>query len=227
MVSTQYKSAFPVPRTASQPPNAPLLNPHPLQAFYELGLGLDPISHHTTSHAFSLLAPTSSGEFSLGGDTRVFARPAGSATAAAAALRAYTVEACLPFAHGGDAKGACPRRLRATADGPHLAVRHRLRVALLYSWAGGAPARLAFSIPLVFVHTPPAPRAGGAQAEAEGDARRASAESLASSARSAPYAPGARAPPAYSQLFWANGDRRVEDGLPRYEPVAEAPPGSL
>lgn len=42
--SQSYASAFPIPRSAQQPPSRPLLDPHPLETLYSLGLMCTPES---------------------------------------------------------------------------------------------------------------------------------------------------------------------------------------
>jgi hypothetical protein len=204
---------------------------HPLQAVYELGLGPYTPDPSTQQRTFSLLGRECSGEFRFAGDERIFAR---SETEdedhgnALVSIRSYAVEAPLPLvsAHADvEEKAAAsdlarlgwsaPRVMRPTADSPQLAVRHRMHVALLCLWDGPAGGereeavaeRVEFSVPLSFVHARlPAPKSGAVTREAVSEA---------------PYV--ASALPAYSQLFYPNGERKLEYGLPAYEPVDPAP----
>jgi hypothetical protein len=213
---------------AQQPPRVPLRTAHSLQAVYELGLSLHSLGDFSHKRSISLLSPESAGEYRFAGDTRIFARD----NEEAATERSYTVETPLPLARTDDelcisanaqnervrVGWAALRSFRPTADSPQLSVRHRLRISLHCAWdapSGPLEERLEFSVPLSFVRVarvapvapsvPPTVLVAAPQWPAP----------------SAPYAPGAL--PAYSQLFYANGERKLEYGLPAYEPVASEP----
>jgi hypothetical protein len=202
-----------------QPPHAPLLNPHPLSAIYEVGLFVSPIRSESVCRTFSLLPPEESGTYTLPGENYAFVNDV--PTYSNAPQTWYTMDTSVPFAHsaGGaerwgkydDAETefqglqwAGEKELRPSTSSPLYSALHELVVSLTCTYdlegKGGKVARekLSFKVPVTFARV--APRLGEA------------AESLTSAAL-----------PVYSQLYDANGERRIDYStpLPLYTPRME------
>jgi hypothetical protein len=241
-----YSTAYPVPPRAQQANRVPLRNPHPLHALYDMSVCVSGDAGHSSTRAFSLRAADKSGEYALAGSPYVFARDTDAAFADVTddATRSFGVAFALPFVPQVEDEArlrakelsrlgwTAAHRLRATSDGPHLSVRHSLRVSLQCVWDaapaadGGPPQqireRLDFVTPLSFVHVraapvvcPPSPEHLAALISPISPV----ACSPLDLAPSMPYAdskPFGPLPP-YSQLFHSNGDRRIEYDLPKYE----------
>jgi hypothetical protein len=120
-------------------------------------------------------------------------------------------------------------RLRETSQGPFFSVSHSLRVIVTLTYNDGddddgkppPTSFLAFVLPLNFVRLRPAARASSPHPVSSSDTPAAALPTTIppSQTYSVPELP------AYSQLFYPNGDVRHDDSipLPRYTP----PPDSL
>lgn len=231
--SLEYRAQFPILPASLQPPNKPLLNPHPVSTLYELGLYFPPADHNgVASRSFSLLPPEESGYYALSGDHYVFANDA----EPTANPTWYTMETRVPFAQARPPKEnewAGAPRIRASGQSPLFSVRHELHVALTCTYdlpeSEKATERLHFSFPLSFVHmtpTPPLPSPSPQLPSLTHSASSSVSSSTASlvSDMLPPSAPYAQCLPAYSQLFDSNGDRKIDYSipLPLYTPPSPA-----
>ncbi|CAE6438478.1 unnamed protein product [Rhizoctonia solani] len=198
-----YVNSFPVPSLIEQPPHIPLISPHPWQSLYALGL----VVQHDCAVNWSKcthLVPGNRVRFkpALGGlelnddwakmDTSISIDP--------------TTRKSHP-ARKGD------RQLHATVFTPHMRIKHDLRVGfnLTFVPSEDAPSQAPIKqaayvlIPLSFTavaHWPPVGVGLGS----------ASPANVTSGATSPPYLP------AYSQLFYDNGERR-DDPLAGWLPM--------
>lgn len=155
-----------------------------------------PSPTHAVLRAFSIMHPAESGRFALAGDGYVFADDASTTTTAPTW---YTISTGVPLARGAGREWSP----RAGERGPLFGVRHELRVALTCTYdVPGAGARLTerlhFTLPLHLVHFAPTT---------------APASASLSAPPTPPYAPTPTLP-AYSQLFDANGDRKIDYSVP-------------
>jgi hypothetical protein len=130
--------------------------------------------------------------------------------------------------------------LRPTSETPHFSVRHHLRLSVECSWdietsapEGAEPTRVSerldFTVPLSFVNVrriplsvPASPDQLVAYVSPTGLPSFSQLD-LALPSPSMPYADfktlANSALPPYSQLFYSNGDRKIEYDLPQYEPL--------
>ncbi|KIJ69092.1 hypothetical protein HYDPIDRAFT_80707 [Hydnomerulius pinastri MD-312] len=204
---------YPIPSQKHQPPNVALRNPHPIHTLYDTDLIMSPQPFKsTTNRAFSLLPPRESGRYIISGDGRVFA----DGNASAPDENWYILETKVPVAkeaYLGDWAGE--QRRRITESSPLFSVRHFMHVAIRCAYNHPESEetvyeRLHFSLPLKHVFTPEiaAPSLEGATSE-----HRPSVDLQ----KSSPYA---HCLPAYSQLFYSNGERKIDYStpLPVYEP---------
>ncbi|KIM48768.1 hypothetical protein M413DRAFT_85695 [Hebeloma cylindrosporum] len=223
-----YLSRFPVPAKDLQPPNVPLLEPHPVSFIYDAGLFSSSPSSECATRTFSLLPAEESGKYKLDDQNYVFA---GDATPGALPTW-YTMDTTLPFVQRSTSRWAKydsdeaehealewagPKELRPTSSGPLYSVTHEVSISLTctYDLKGkGGPVvreRLSFKVPLTFGKVAP---------------RLVWAPVLVDSSENAPIltpAPGSSgAPnlPAYTELYDADGERRVDYStpLPLYTP---------
>ena len=160
--------------------------------------------------------------------------------------RWFTIESQVPFTHSpslsryrhqhkedGPFEWMGTPRLRATSQGPFFGVRHALRAIVALSY--GAPADgepnppksfLAFTLPLSFVRSRCAARSHFSipMSSPEPSSSGASALLTTTMQPSRPYDMSEL--PAYSQLFYPNGDSRHDDSisLPLYTPSAGSLP---
>ncbi|KAA1469335.1 hypothetical protein DENSPDRAFT_598193 [Dentipellis sp. KUC8613] len=223
---SKYTSRYPLPKDRHQPPNEPLRNPHPIQALFDLGLMSSAFTPSAaTSRTFSLLPPDLVAAYRLTGDGLTFA-----SDSAVDPTSWYTMTTSVPFVSAGTPRAedetekaegrswAGAHNIRPTSQSPFFGVKHTLRVAVSCAYepsAGAEPIleKLIFSLPLDFVRTRPAPVPVGQQHQ-----RSESGASTTSSQYSVPELP------AYSQLFHANGDRKVDESvpLPVYTPAGSS-----
>lgn len=157
---------------------------------------------------FSLLPENNSGRYIIGGDTRIFAN-------ASDASEWYILEVDVPIAEQPyEADWAGPHIRRITESGPLFSVDHLLRVAVHCEYDDPTEQepihkRLQFSLPLQLIHLPntPVPSMGG-----NSDAGLPTESQM--------KVPPAHSLPAYSQLFYPNGERKIDYStpLPLYEP---------
>lgn len=224
-----YTAQFPVPAAEEQPPQKPLLKPHPMHCVYDMGLAQ--AQNNVLQKTFSLLPPGSSGHYRIAGDGYIFSRDSDMALDSAWFSLATDV-------YISTVPSECPENWqlsktpRTSSLSPLLTVTHRMYVTLncSYDVAGGerVAERLRFHVPLRFVRVPPAPRHAprSTTPTVVGHVRSHSTSSdetlVDLPPQSAPYAP---ALPAYSQLYYANGDRKIDYSipLPLYTPRAEEP----
>ncbi|EJD05698.1 uncharacterized protein FOMMEDRAFT_166053 [Fomitiporia mediterranea MF3/22] len=207
--SRSYTSAFPLP--SSQPDSTPLLNAHPVKAMYDIGLA--PVNFPEgevprVRTSFSLLPHKQQGRYAL---------PYGGVSllqeAAAADENVWTrLDMIVPFegvSIGEDEiwerQNGRVKALRADEDSPFFRVHHELEVELTFTYEGGengddASIResMVFSIPVKFARLPP----------------------------TNPWDDSTFLP-AYSQLFYSNGERRTDYSTPLPMYTAKADPESI
>lgn len=165
---------------------------------------------------FSLLPENNSGRYIIGGDTRIFAN-------ASDASEWYILEVDVPIAEQSyEADWAGPRIRRITESGPLFSVDHLLRVSVHCEYDDPTEQdpvhkRLQFSLPLQLIHLPntPVPSMGGYP-------------DVGLPTETQMKIPPAHSLPAYSQLFYPNGERKIDYStpLPLYEPPTFPSPSS-
>ena len=211
-----------------QPPILPLLDPHPVSYVYDACLFPSDQSSESVCRTFSLLHAEESGKYKLGDHNYVFA-----GDAAPGALQTwYTMDTTLPFVQRSTShwakydsdeaerealEWAGPKELRPTCTGPLYSVTHDVSISLTCTYdlkgKGGpvAKERLSFKVPLTFGKVAP---------------KLVWAPVLVDTAENAPILtvpPGsscATTLPTYTELYDADGERRVDHStpLPRYTP---------
>ncbi|GAB1517700.1 hypothetical protein RhiTH_000750 [Rhizoctonia solani] len=188
-----YVDSFPVPPSHEQPPNMPLLSPHPWQALYALGL----VVQHDYAVNWSQQTHLVSGN-------RVRFKPA----LGGLELNDDWAKMDIPISIDPTTRKSHParkgdRQLQATVFTPHMRIKHELRVGFNLTFvppedaSNQEPIKQAayVLIPLSFTATavwPPVSVGSGS----------ASPTDSQSTVTSGPYLP------AYSQLFYDNGERR-------------------
>ncbi|KIY43528.1 hypothetical protein FISHEDRAFT_22424, partial [Fistulina hepatica ATCC 64428] len=202
--SPLYTSAFPMCPPSMQPPDMPLLNPHPIAAAYDLGLLLPPLETDSgESRSFSLLPSHEQGILSMNRSVGI--------------AKSYNLEVTVYYSkdHSSDATHyAGPCTLRPSGSGPLLSVHHQLLVmlALAYDLPNGEKARatLRFAIPLRFGRFAP-PLTPMAITQLNG-------ATVAAESTSITMPPVLSYLPAYSRLFSADGDCKFDynDPSPQY-----------
>ncbi|KAH9930588.1 uncharacterized protein B0H18DRAFT_930186 [Fomitopsis serialis] len=227
--SSLYKTLFPVPPASEQPPCRPLRDPNAAHAYYDVGLADVPPSHHSLTDTRSLLPRDSFGQFALAGDGYVFKDDAAPENASTW----FSLRTHIPVDNTRRSSKTGTRRLRETGMSPLFVVSHMLHVKMTCTYdlsEGGEeePERatevLQFSVPLRFARiqrNAPEPTTLGylsshAQVPSMDEPQGSLFAALFPMA-SLPYAPSL---PAYSQLFDANGDRKIDYSvpLPAYSP---------
>ncbi|KAG2116590.1 uncharacterized protein F5147DRAFT_349945 [Suillus discolor] len=212
---------FMVPPRTQQPPSLPLRNAHSVHTLYEIGLLMNPYpSKSTSTRSFSLFDPSNSGKYAISGDGRIFMNdsPEGDATTRSSSENWYVLEANIPVApepHQLDWAGLRGRRI--SENSPLFSVSHMMHIALrcVYEQPDGeiVSERLHFSLPMQHVQVAPPsimPPAEDRTIVGEIELH-----------KSAPYS---QSLPAYSQLFYSNGERKIDYStpLPLYEPPPSA-----
>jgi len=226
--SRAFLSRFPLPPKAMQPPNVPLLNPHSASYIYDVGLFASDQPAECASRMFSLLPAEESGKYKLDDHNYVFANDA----TPGALPTWYTMDMTLPFVQYSTSRWgkydsveaeqealewAGPKELRPTSTSPLYNVTHEVLISLTctYDLKGKngpvARERLSFKVPLAFGKVAP---------------RLVWAPVLVDTSENAPKlapAPGSSGPmnlPAYTELYDADGERRVDYStpLPLYTP---------
>ncbi|KAG1891406.1 hypothetical protein F4604DRAFT_1611708 [Suillus subluteus] len=212
---------FMVPPRTQQPPSLPLRNAHPVHTLYEVGLLMTPNpSKSTSTRSFSLFDPSNSGKYIISGDGRVFVHdpPKGNVTTPSPSENWYVLEANLPLApepHQLDWAGLRSRRI--SENSPLFSVCHLMHIALrcVYEQPDSEVVceRLHFSLPMQHVRVA-VPQSNPSAA----DRTIVGAKELQ---KSVPYS---HSLPAYSQLFYSNGERKIDYStpLPLYEPPPSA-----
>ncbi|KAI0053871.1 hypothetical protein FA95DRAFT_9337 [Auriscalpium vulgare] len=228
-----YAAKYPLPRERAQPPNKPLRDPHPVQALYEVGLLVLPQSrHHSIEITSSLLPGCLMAQYPLDGTGHIFDH-----SDDLDGEQWYTMQTDIPFVHqlpeverfGG---WMANPRLRPTGQSPFFVVKHLMQITIACSYQGAEGGPLAtddlrFSVPISFVRLRPTPMVLPVRVDSlQTTASQSSALSI-TMPLSLPYS----APdlPAYSQLYYSNGDRKVDYTvpLPLYTPSANSSESSL
>ncbi|THH17128.1 hypothetical protein EW146_g3642 [Bondarzewia mesenterica] len=214
--SSAYCNRFPVPRETLQPPHKPLRSPHPLDALADLGLLVSPNPRHSSvSRGFSLLAESAPTVYCLPDDGHIFRREIGVDSNAW-----YTLQTAVPFAReraNSTSKarwaGACA--LRSTSQSPFLDVSHNLEFTVTCKYDTGVEGEealvenLQFSLLLDFVRERPA-----MLSQLSDPQSRAFPDSVPSPSSTKPVPYTTSSLPAYSELFYANGDRKIDESTP-------------
>ncbi|KAK0503524.1 hypothetical protein EDD18DRAFT_1138184 [Armillaria luteobubalina] len=219
--SAEYRTRFPLPSDSEQPPNVPLRSCHRLGYLYD-GFYSPPINDEASHvRTFSLLPSEENGEYQLGDHNYVFAHNVPGETPIW-----YTLQTSIPFVPDPDIKqdessdfiGAAS--LRPSGSSPLLTFRHEVCISLIVTYDlpdqnQQATETLTFAIPLRFAHVPPPP-----PPSAHSSPLILSQSMIIPSAESLPAISSAyseTALPAYSQLFYSNGDRKPDSiPLPLY-----------
>jgi PAB1-binding protein PBP1 len=209
-------SKYPLPPKEMQPPNVPLLDPHPMSNVYDVGLYVSKEHSESICRTFTLLPHGESGRYKLADNNYAFAKDADQG----ANPTWYTMETRVPFVHLSRAKSdqeteewAGPAIIRPSSSSPLFSVQHEVSLSLTFTYdldgsEEKAQERLNFRVPLSFgLYLPvsrsvPASPSGGV-------------------ARDLPLAL-----PSYSQLYDSNGERKIDYSipLPRYTPKDVTPP---
>ena len=212
-----------------QPPNVPLLDPHPIGYIYDTGLfASNQPSECAQCRTFSLLPAEEGGKYKLDDHNYVFA-----SDATPGALQTwYTMDMTLPFVQHSTSRWgkydsveaehealewAGPKELRPTSTSPLYSVTHEVSISLTctYDLKGKdgpvARERLSFKVPLAFGQV--APRLVWAPVLVD-------TSENAPMVTAAPGSSGATNLPAYTELYDADGERRVDYStpLPLYTP---------
>ncbi|KAJ3548157.1 hypothetical protein NM688_g5327 [Phlebia brevispora] len=233
--NSAYTTQFPVPPSSEQPPNRPLRRPHPVHALYRVGIAPKRQEEQVLCRSFSLLPDDVSGQYKVAGDGYIFKHDAEEEDWE---RTWFSLSTSVPISCSNGLSTfndwKYERSKRPSADSPFLGVSHRLYVTLTCTYDADdgetqdqVTQHLRFHIPLRFVFTPPAPPTKSPTPSLMGDTISLpdSAISVIHSSGlldlplpSVPYAP--QTLPAYSQLFYANGDRKIDYSvpLPRYTP---------
>ncbi|KDR73572.1 hypothetical protein GALMADRAFT_72170 [Galerina marginata CBS 339.88] len=215
--SAAYLSRYPLPPQAMQPPNVPLIDPHPASSIYDVGLYVSAEFSEAVCRTFSLLPSPESGRYKLAPENYVFANDARTDTPPTW----YTMDTTIPFVHRDTSRSdefdstvdwAGMKDLRATAHSPLYSVLHEVAVSLTctYDLEGGkvATERLSFRVPLTFGNVAPKPSVDPSR-------------SLGGVNTPAPMNL-----PAYSELYDSSGERKIDYStpLPLYTPRSLIPP---
>ncbi|KAF9053087.1 hypothetical protein BJ165DRAFT_1413393 [Panaeolus papilionaceus] len=197
--SASYLSRFPLPPKEMQPPRKALIDPHPLNAVYDVGLYVTSELSESVCRQFSLLPSSTSGKYKLEENNYAFVNDNDQEENPTW----YTMETTVPFVQRSpidiDAdmlEWAGPANIRATGSSPLYTVSHDVHVAVTctYDIPGGPPAaeRLTFKIPVTFARVPERlrrPRAGSTTVPMP-------------------------CLPAYSQLYDRNGEQKIDYSVP-------------
>lgn len=191
--------------------------------------------------SFSLLPFDTSGHYRIGGDGYVFARDAEGAELANTWF-SFATEVPISTGHHGtpiDLSWQASKAVRTSGLSPLLTVSHRMYVNLNCTYDLGegenlerVAERLRFHVPLRFVRVSPSSQHASRSSTPTvvGHVRSLSDNSgdavLGLPGLPVPSAPYAPTLPAYSQLYYSNGDRKIDYSvpLPLYTPHAESEP---
>lgn len=227
-----YTGRHPVPSPKNQPPVKSLREAHPIHTLYDIGLLGSP-APFTLDDSHSLLPGYDRVVIPL--DTADYGSKLSQGMHPA---RWLTMETKVPFtrsllrAKEGALDWTGSPRLRETSQGPFFSVSHTLRVIVTLTYDDddddGKPpptSFLAFVLPVNFVRLRPAARASSPRPQSQVS----SSDTLAALPTTTPPTQQAYSVPelpAYSQLFYPNGDIRHDDSipLPRYTPSPEPLP---
>lgn len=230
-----YAARYPVPSQKNQPPTKCLREAHPLHSLYDIGLLGSPGSF-TVDDTHSLLPGYDRIDIPL--DTADYSSKCARGMHPA---RWLTMETKVPFTRSlfrskeGTLDWTGSPHLRETSQGPFFSVSHTLRVIVTITYDdegdndndnGKNPPTsfLAFVLPLNFIRLRPAARTASPQPESRVPSSDAPATLPTTMPPSQTY--GVPELPAYSQLFYPNGDVRYDDSipLPRYTPPSPSDP---
>lgn len=215
--STNYASRYPIPSSSAQPPNRPLLSPHPFHTLFDTGLVSASMEvNQSVCCSLSVMHPEQSGEYQLAGGGYIFVDDHN----ARETQTWYTINTSVPLAR------SCPlrRELRPSGNSPLFSVHHDVHVALIcaYDIPGAekpATERLHFSLPLHFVHVTPTPPSRSPSPPPSNTP--STSAPFVSSTEPIPQAdmlvgslPYVHSLPAYSQLFDFNGERKIDYSVP-------------
>ena len=209
-----------------QPPNLPLLDPHPLSFVHDAGFF--GCSAESVCRTFSILPSPSSGTYELPKNNYVFANDA----TPGEVVTWYTMEALVPFMQcsPANADAECPEwpgtpNLLPSLSSPLYSVHHNASITLTcaFDLPSGEVAynQLKFTVPITFANVaptlppvrtwtpPPAHSSGSADVAA-----------LSTSATPPSLPDPIPVLPAYSQLYDFNGERKIDYStpLPLYSP---------
>ncbi|EGN95559.1 hypothetical protein SERLA73DRAFT_154934 [Serpula lacrymans var. lacrymans S7.3] len=208
-----------LPPLSEQPPNLPLRHQHTIHTLYDVGLLTSAKRVKTSNRAFSLMGLEESGRYQVYGDGRIFLQGE-NAEENATEDSWFLLETNVPIAPPAaehDVESGHYHIQHASTSSPLFTVKHQMHVALRCTYdmpdgQGPVSERLQFTLPMSFVRVAPSPRPAIPEVEEEPGLRESTTLK-----RSAPYACTL---PAYSQLFDANGDRKIDYSvpLPLYEP---------
>ncbi|KAI0256875.1 hypothetical protein BJV78DRAFT_1278496 [Lactifluus subvellereus] len=225
--ASAYAASYPVPHQREQPPHKALRTAHPVGSLYDIGLLGTPVQF-TFDDVHSLLPGCGGVGISLekGDHARKCAE-------GMHPTRWFTMEIDVPLAR------KLPRRqdetlewtgaprLRASSQGPLFSVRHSMRatVTLVYDGADAgetvpvATSTLSFTLPLNLVRLRGAPHncVGAAYSQppsAPGCPLSPDASALPAVAMPPTHPYHIPELPAYSQLFYPNGDVKHDDSIP-------------
>ena len=221
---------YPLPVKEMQPPNLPLLDPHPLSFIDDAGFFGR--SAESVCRTFSILPSPSSGTYKLPENNYVFANDATPEEVATW----YTLEALVPFTQCSpdNADAECSEwlgspNLYPSLNSPLYSVHHNASITLMctFDLPSGEVAytQLKFTVPITFANVAPTlppvriwtPPPAHSSSSADGAAL--------SPTSSLPH-PSDASPdpipvlPAYSQLYDFNGERKIDYStpLPLYSP---------
>ena len=206
-----------------QPPNLPLLDPHPLSFIYEAGFF--GYRAESVTRTFSVLPSASSATYKLPENNYVFANDASPEEVATW----YTMDALVPFtqcspasADADDPEWPGSPDLVPSLSSPLYSVHHNASITLTcaFDLPSGevAYSQLKFTVPITFANvaptlppvriwTPPPAHSGSAEA-----ATSATPPPLSQPSNIAPD-PVPVLPP-YSQLYDSNGERKIDYSTP-------------
>ena len=216
---------YPIPDNEMQPPNLPLLDPHPLSLIYDAGFfgyGADSISR-----LFSVLPSPSSGRYKLPENNYVFANDATPEEVATW----YTLEALVPFkdcspasVHGENPEWPGAPSLLPSLSSPLYSVHHSASITLActFDLPSGevAYSQLKFTVPIAFANV--APTLPPVRIWTPPPAHSPCSADVATSAIPPPTLPHPSniSPdpvpvlPPYSQLYDCNGERKIDYSTP-------------
>jgi len=235
--ASAYTARYPVPSQKNQPPNKSLREPHPIHALYDIGL-ISSSGSFALDDSHSLLPGYDRVDIPLDTVDYDSKRARGMHP-----TRWLTMETKVPFARSllrpkaGDLDWTGSPRLRETSQGPFFSVSHLLRVIVTLTYdddgddSGKPPPTsfLAFALPLNFVRLRPAARTSSPRPQSRVSSSGTDTPAAAlPTTTTIPPSQTYSVPelPAYSQLFYPNGDVRHDDSipLPRYTPSPEPLP---
>lgn len=171
--SIDYRTHYPLPHEAHQPPFLPLRRPHNISLMTEIGMGSPYVLDASTSRTISLLPENVSSRTLLNEHLHFLHENADESNTTSGVVpgdASYVIEAVIPFSSIGRTSApsskeafdqdqwAGPMNLRPSAAMPLYTVRHELEVALQCTYAGEEGEKwVYFVVPVKFAA--PAPEA--------------------------------------------------------------------